>query len=82
MMMRCALLVASLALVHGRCATTIDELAGWYTASSYGVPLGIGQITADGTLSVDIGSFGTLDGPWVTRPEPPRILQSLWPSAG
>jgi len=61
-MLRCALLVASLARVHGQCVTTMAEMEGSYTVSSFGVDLGTAQV-ADGTLSVNLGNLGTIDGP-------------------
>ena len=80
-MMRCALLVASLALVHGQCPApkTLAELAGSYIAKALGAEVGTAELKATGTLSVDLGGLGMIDGPWVTRPEPPPVLQAVWP---
>ena len=82
--MRCAVLVASVALAHGAgCPMTIREMEGSYVVSQDELgPLGTATL-ADDTLSIklemDGTSLGTMDGPWVAHPELPCFLKPLRP---
>jgi len=62
--MRCALLVASLALAHGEtCPTSISELEGTFTAWVLGAEVGTAEVSSGGSLFVDLGTgLGTIDG--------------------